>query len=204
VTRERVAVLTDVHGNLPALEAALASVEGHGVDELLCGGDLVGDGPRPDEVSALVEERAIPTIYGNYDYAIARGLEDCGCAYVTQHDCEVGQLSARARLARKVNEYLFEDKPERTFERIAALADCDMLVFGHTHKTWVHEYGVVVFVNCSSVGKPKDGDPHAAYECSRPRTAQCASRSSASPTTPRPSRGRCGVSVYPTSSPRSS
>ncbi len=99
MTRERVAVLTDVHGNLPALEDALASVEGHGVDELLCGGDLVGYGPRPDEVSALVEERAIPTIYGNYDYAIARGLEDRGCAYVTQHDREVGQLSVDWTLA---------------------------------------------------------------------------------------------------------
>ena len=59
---------------------------------------------------------------------------------------------------RKVNEYLFEDKPAKTFERIAAGADCDVLVFGHTHKPWIHEYGGVLFVNCGSVGKPKDGD----------------------------------------------
>jgi putative phosphoesterase len=64
---------------------------------------------------------------------------------------------------RKVNEYLFDDKPARTFERIAALADCDVLVFGHTHKPWVHEYGGVLFVNCGSVGKPKDGDPRASF-----------------------------------------
>jgi putative phosphoesterase len=64
---------------------------------------------------------------------------------------------------RKVNEYLFEDKPQRTFERIAALADCDVLVFGHTHKPWIHSYGGVLFVNCGSVGKPKDGDPRAAF-----------------------------------------
>jgi putative phosphoesterase len=64
---------------------------------------------------------------------------------------------------RKVNEYLFEDKPARTFERIAALADCDVLVFGHTHKPWMHEYGGVLFVNCGSVGKPKDGDARAAF-----------------------------------------
>jgi predicted phosphodiesterase len=62
-----------------------------------------------------------------------------------------------------VNEYLFEDKPARTFERIAALADCDVLVFGHTHKPWVHEYGDVLFVNCGAVGKPKDGDPRASF-----------------------------------------
>ena len=64
---------------------------------------------------------------------------------------------------RKVNEYLFEDKPARTFERIAAGADCDVLVFGHTHKPWIHEYGGVLFVNCGSVGKPKDGDPRGAF-----------------------------------------
>jgi predicted phosphodiesterase len=64
---------------------------------------------------------------------------------------------------RKVNEYLFEDKPARTFERIAALSDCDVLVFGHTHKPWIHEYGGVLFVNCGSVGKPKDADPRAAF-----------------------------------------
>jgi putative phosphoesterase len=64
---------------------------------------------------------------------------------------------------RKVNEYLFENKPARTFERIAAGADCDVLVFGHTHQPWVREYGGVLFVNCGSVGKPKDGDPRAAF-----------------------------------------
>ena len=64
---------------------------------------------------------------------------------------------------RKVNEYLFADKPARTFERIAAGADCDVLVFGHTHQPWIAEYGGVLFVNCGSVGKPKDGDPRAAF-----------------------------------------
>jgi putative phosphoesterase len=64
---------------------------------------------------------------------------------------------------RKVNEYLFEDKPARTFERIAGGADCDVLVFGHTHRPWTRDYGGVLFVNCGSVGKPKDGDPRAAF-----------------------------------------
>ena len=50
-----------------------------------------------------------------------------------------------------------------SIDTIAAGADCDVLVFGHTHKPWVREYGGVLFVNCGSVGKPKDGDPHAAF-----------------------------------------
>ena len=193
---DRVAVLTDVHGNATALAAALDRIDALGIEQTYCGGDLVGYGPRPNEVCQEIERRGIPTIYGNYDYAIARDLEDCGCAYVTQHDRELGQQSVdwtlantderskafmralpfdirldlggqRVRLVhgspRKVNEYLFEDKPARTFERIAAGADCDVLVFGHTHKPWVAEYGGVLFVNCGSVGKPKDGDPRAAF-----------------------------------------
>jgi putative phosphoesterase len=193
---QRAAVITDIHANLPALEAALDAIGRIDVDAIYCGGDLVGYGPHPNEVCRLIEERRIPTIYGNYDYAIGRDLEDCGCAYRDQHDRELGQLSVawtlehtdgrskgfmrdlpfdlrfelggrRVRLVhgspRKVNEYLFADKPARTFERIAAGADCDALVFGHTHQPWVAEYGGVLFVNCGSIGKPKDGDPRASF-----------------------------------------
>jgi putative phosphoesterase len=191
-----VAVITDIHANLPALEAALQRIEELGVDAVYCGGDLVGYGPHPNEVCAVIGKRGIPTIYGNYDYAIGRDLEDCGCAYVDQHDRELGQRSVDWTIAhtndaakafmlglpfdlrftvgdsdvhlvhgspRKVNEYLFEDKPARLYERLAAAEDADVLVFGHTHKPWIHEYGGVLFVNCGSVGKPKDGDPRAAF-----------------------------------------
>jgi putative phosphoesterase len=192
----RIAVITDIHGNLPALEAALAALEAIGVDDIYCGGDLVGYGPHPNEVCALIEDHGIPTIYGNYDFAIGRDLTDCGCAYITPRDRALGQESVdwtlvhtnarskafmaelpfelrfamgdqRIRLVhgspRKVNEYLFEDKPESLYNRLAASADCEVLVFGHTHKPWIHTYGGVQFVNCGSVGKPKDGDPRAAF-----------------------------------------
>jgi putative phosphoesterase len=193
---DAVAVITDIHANLPALEAALARIEELGIERVYCGGDLVGYGPHPNEVCALIEERSIPTIYGNYDHAIARDLEDCGCAYVTQHDRDLGQRSVDWTLAhtdrpakdfmhdlpfdlrfevgeesihlvhgspRKVNEYLFEDKPDGLYERLAAAEEADVLVFGHTHKPWVREHGGVLFVNCGSVGKPKDGDPRGAF-----------------------------------------
>jgi putative phosphoesterase len=198
---ERVAVITDIHANLPALKAALERIDALGIGRVYCGGDLVGYGPHPNEVCALIEDRAIPTIYGNYDYAIARDLHDCGCAYITPHDREIGQLSVEWTLVntgqaakdfmrnlpfdlrfevdgtavhlvhgspRKVNEYLFEDKPNTLYERLAAAEQDDVLVFGHTHKPWVREYGGVRFVNCGSVGKPKDGDPRAGFAVLRP------------------------------------
>ena len=191
-----VAVITDIHGNLLALQAALARIEELGIERVFCGGDLVGYGPHPNEVCALIAQRDIQTIYGNYDFAIARDLEDCGCAYITSHDRELGQRSVDWTLAhtsqyskdfmrglpfdlhfpvagvdvhlvhgspRKVNEYLFEDKPASLYERLAADESDPVLVFGHTHKPWVREYGGVLFVNCGSVGKPKDGDPRGAF-----------------------------------------
>src|SRR5918998_6623132 len=97
---ERITVITDIHANLPALEATLAQIGELDVDAVYCGGDLVGYGPHPNEVCALIEERRIPTIYGNYDWAIARDEEDCGCAYVTQADRELGQRSVEWTLAR--------------------------------------------------------------------------------------------------------
>jgi putative phosphoesterase len=200
-----VAVIMDIHGNLPALEAALGRIEELGIEEVYCGGDLVGYGPYPSEVCALIQARGIPTIYGNYDYAIGRDLEDCGCAYVDQHDRELGQRSVDWTLAhtsaeakafmrglpfdlrfgvgdtrvhlvhgspRKVNEYLFEDKPARLYERLARAEEADVLVFGHTHKPWIHEYGGVRFVNCGSVGKPKDGDPRGGFAVLEPGRAR--------------------------------
>ena len=193
---DRVAVITDIHANLPALEAALARIDELGIERVYCGGDLVGYGPHPNEVCALISERDIPTIYGNYDYAIARDLDDCGCAYISPEDRALGQRSVEWTLAhtdqaakgymrslpfdlhfpvgardvhlvhgspRKVNEYLFEDKPASLYERLAAAERDDVLVFGHTHKPWVREHAGVLFANCGSVGKPKDGDPRGAF-----------------------------------------
>jgi putative phosphoesterase len=193
---DRVAVITDIHANLPALHAALARIEELGIADVYCGGDLVGYGPHPNEVCALIAERGIHTIYGNYDYAIARDLDDCGCAYITPHDREIGQRSVEWTLAhtdqaakdymrelpfdlrfdvgatavhlvhgspRKVNEYLFEDKPVSLYVRLAAAEEADAIVFGHTHKPWVREHGGVLFVNCGAVGQPKDGDPRGAF-----------------------------------------
>jgi predicted phosphodiesterase len=202
VEADDAAVITDIHGNLLALQAALDRIDELGIERVFCGGDLVGYGPHPNEVCALIADRDIPTIYGNYDFAIARDEEDCGCAYVTPHDRELGALSVEWTLAhtsqsskdfmrdlafdlhfpigavdvhlvhgspRKVNEYLFEDKPARLYERLAAAEHDPVLAFGHTHKPWVHEYGDVLFVNCGSVGKPKDGDPRGAFAVLSPR-----------------------------------
>ena len=71
----RVAVVSDIHSNLHALEAVLATIEAEAPDELWCLGDLVGYGPRPNECCAAIAERADVCLAGNHDLAV-RGTID--------------------------------------------------------------------------------------------------------------------------------
>jgi putative phosphoesterase len=64
---------------------------------------------------------------------------------------------------RRMNEYLYEDRAEATFARIAAGAAADVIVCGHTHRPYGKTVAGVRFVNVGSVGKPKDGDPRARW-----------------------------------------
>jgi diadenosine tetraphosphatase ApaH/serine/threonine PP2A family protein phosphatase len=66
----RVAVVSDIHGNLHALEAVLSAVDAFAPDELWCLGDLVGYGPRPNECCRAVRERASVCLAGNHDLGV--------------------------------------------------------------------------------------------------------------------------------------
>ena len=71
----RIAVFSDVHSNLVALEAVLTEVDAASPDELWCLGDVVGYGPRPNECCDLVRARADICLGGNHDLAV-RGTID--------------------------------------------------------------------------------------------------------------------------------
>jgi putative phosphoesterase len=192
----RIAIFSDLHGNIAAGEAVLAAIDAEAPDAVYCLGDLVGYGAFPNETTELIRARGTSTIVGNYDDGVGLDRDDCGCAYKDMDEATRGQQSLtwtrgvttdenkaylrtllpeirfeaegyRFRLVhgspRRMNEYLFADRDPRSLERIAHTADCDVLVFGHTHKPWVREIAGVLFVNDGSVGKPKDGDARAAW-----------------------------------------
>ncbi len=204
----RIALFSDIHANLPALEACLADIDSKKPDAIYCLGDLVGYNIWPNEVITEIRRRGIPTIAGNYDFGIGRSSDDCGCAYKTDAEKEMGKVSIsytnsivkpdeRSYLRtlpahinveyqlnndklflllvhgspRKINEYLFEDRDEKSMERIMESANADVMCFGHTHKPYHRVFNTGSAeqphyrhaINIGSVGKPKDKDARGCY-----------------------------------------
>ena len=89
----RIALFSDIHANLPALEACLASIDMHAPDVVYCLGDLVGYNIWPNEVINEIRKRGIPTVMGNYDQGIGLHSDNCGCAYKTDLEKEMGAIS---------------------------------------------------------------------------------------------------------------
>jgi len=204
----KIALFSDIHANLPALQACLQSMQAQKPDAIYCLGDLVGYNIWPNEVINEIRQRGIPTIAGNYDFGIGRHSNDCGCAYKTDEEKANGAVSIsytnqivqddeRAYLRtlpahiniefqlnndklnlllvhgspRKINEYLFEDRDEKSLLRIMHHADADIMCFGHTHKPYHRILNAGTeeqphyrhAINIGSVGKPKDDNPMGCY-----------------------------------------
>ena len=204
----QITIFGDIHANLPALEAVLQDIDGRGLTNLYCLGDLVGYGTFPNEVVEVIRARQIPTLMGNYDQGVGNNSDDCGCAYKTPEARALGDRSIAWSNAhtsaenkaflralpmqiplqlgglrvvlvhgspRKINEYLYADRPDSSFERLLDLVEADVMVCGHTHLPYhkVLPSGRHV-INAGSVGKPKDHDPRAGYVVLRAADKQLA------------------------------
>jgi predicted phosphodiesterase len=77
----RIALISDIHANLPALEAVLADIDARDVFATWHLGDLVGYGPWPNETVDLIRQRQIAGVAGNYDSTVATDYKHCGCRY---------------------------------------------------------------------------------------------------------------------------
>ena len=89
----RIALISDIHANLPALEAVAADIDARGVDVTYHLGDLVGYAPWPNETVALIRGRGIQGIAGNYDSTVATDYKHCGCKYEDPRQEELSHLS---------------------------------------------------------------------------------------------------------------
>ncbi len=89
----RIALITDLHGNLVATDAVLDDIRSGDIAETYCLGDLVGYGPDPTGVIDRVRSLGIPTVQGNYDRGVGGRLGECGCYYATEQARHDGEAS---------------------------------------------------------------------------------------------------------------
>jgi diadenosine tetraphosphatase ApaH/serine/threonine PP2A family protein phosphatase len=103
-----VAVVSDIHSNLHALEAVLAAIDEEAPDEIWCLGDLVGYGARPNECCAAIAERADVCLAGNHDLAVRGTIE------LEEFGGEAGVAAAWTRTVLEPEAQAFLDRLEPT------------------------------------------------------------------------------------------
>ncbi|MGL5507400.1 MAG: metallophosphoesterase family protein [Paraclostridium sp.] len=89
----KIAVISDIHSNIYALNNVLEDIQKRDVNMIVCTGDLVGYGTRPNEVINTLKKEKVLTIMGNYDEAIGNFKIICGCDYKDPKDAEKAGLS---------------------------------------------------------------------------------------------------------------
>ena len=175
----KVGVISDIHANRVALDAVFDDLPP--VDALVCAGDIVGYNPWPGACVDAVHERAIPTVMGNHDRAVASGsafafnsMAGAGVEYARERltDDQMAWLdglpTARTAFDGRVKlVHGHPDDPDRyTYPDLfsPALLDAeDVLILGHTHVQHHETYEEGIVLNPGSVGQPRDDDPRAAY-----------------------------------------
>jgi putative phosphoesterase len=187
----KIALISDIHANLPALEAVLEDAKNRGVSAVLNAGDSIGYGAFPDDVISLLKSSHVLSVSGNYDKSVL--TKKWKRKRLKSHDKQIAMRYAyhnvkaenraylkslpdhlRIKIRNKSilvthgspdsqNEYLVRETPESRFSEIAKKADADIIVTGHSHLPLIMESDGVWFVNCGSVGRTEDGDPRACY-----------------------------------------
>jgi diadenosine tetraphosphatase ApaH/serine/threonine PP2A family protein phosphatase len=161
----RYGLLADIHGNLPALRAAVEHLTDHGAERWLCAGDVVGYGPEPNECVAELAGLAALSVAGNHELIALGELSGARCSRRAREslDWTRGELTARSRdhlaaLPRTLavpglvmahgslsdpEEYIRGPGQARAqLERLAEdHPDAHVLVLGHTHRAMLHRAG---------------------------------------------------------------
>jgi putative phosphoesterase len=91
----RIAVIGDIHANLPALRAVIDDVARIGADAIYCVGDVVGRGPHPNEVVDELRRLEVPTVQGNWDEAVGMDRDQTGATWATAEAEATGNASMR-------------------------------------------------------------------------------------------------------------
>lgn len=174
-----IAILSDIHGNLPALRAVVADARARGCSRFVSLGDVAGYGPQPGECIDLLAELGAVNILGNHDGYITEN-ENCPRSRVVTQiieyqrtvltDCQVSWLKGSLRELQE-GSMLFvhggpldpRDQYLYTVSRDVVPTGIRWLFSGHTHVQVLADFGDRGYCNPGSVGQPRDGDNRAGY-----------------------------------------
>lgn len=180
----RIALISDIHGNLTALEAALAQIGRVGVDRIVCLGDVALDGPQPIAVIHRLRDLEIPVIKGNIDDWLLHPRRTAVRTKKARIQLEVSlwaaeqltptdkaliedfaptlsfDLDGLSLLCYHGSPRSFNDKirPNTTTVQLAKYFrghSATLLAGGHTHEAMVRGYGESVLINPGSIGMPR-------------------------------------------------
>lgn len=188
----RIAVISDIHSNIYALEAVLKDIETKNIDKIICTGDLVGYHTHPNEVVNLIREKNIETVMGNHDLKTAMGKikstnglegEELDKVLISNYAVEKTDDESKEFLKSLPESIVLEvegktirfvhgsprgvaeylKENSKEAEEVMMELSEDILVSGHTHSAYVKKYGDRLLINAGSIGKPKKGIPDSEY-----------------------------------------
>jgi putative phosphoesterase len=177
----RIAVISDIHGNCVALDAALADIERATVDQIVCLGDAIQGGAQPAQTVARMRKVGYPVVMGNADAWLLSGIDTGGEAITAEQEAvrqwSLAQLSEadRAYIAAftptviipltaerdllcfhgspaSFDDILLPTTGEEEYERLLEPYAPAIMCGGHTHWQQVHRLGETFFFNPGSVG----------------------------------------------------
>jgi putative phosphoesterase len=171
----RIALISDLHATMAALDAVLADIEAVGVDRIVCLGDIVDMGPEPTEVLSCLRERGIACVRGNHDPLTeptavpllarvrdwtAERLDDADRAWLDglptelRIDLDGVDLLCVHATPRNDVDLILPSTPLADVDAMLAGATFDVLAMGHTHVQMFRRLGSRLLVNVGSVGMP--------------------------------------------------
>lgn len=181
------AFISDIHGNLPALQTTLADVDACEVDKIYCLGDLVGYYSQINEVIDLIRSREIPCLMGNHDYALVNNAgvieRSRTCTnvltrqleYITKDNFDFlkslpSEMAIESTSGKiycvhgGLNDHLDEYLPELNNNYFSNLdKEIKYVVTAHNHLAKVCQFINVIYANTGSIGQPRDHDPKASW-----------------------------------------
>jgi predicted phosphodiesterase len=189
----KIAVISDIHSNLQALLAALADINGRGIDQIYCLGDIVGYGGSPNECVELIRQRATVSVLGNHDQAAlnpsdvnnftrpGKIVSEWTNKVLTDENrqslaalpftAEIGICTLVHASPQVPPAWQYVDSMDAARAQFAHFTT-ELCFIGHTHvpalcsedlKTFRFKKDIRFLINVGSIGQPRDGNSHLSY-----------------------------------------